>query len=407
MKVAVIGGGFSGMLAAYLLEKEGIDVTIYEKQEYIGGHCKTLVSKNVSTEIGTIFSFTRQIKELLIDLQVDYTERFIYRNFVDENYQSVEHMLKDDVVLLMNELSRLKIILEKHSQYLNDINFGYIPEELMVPLDTFLKKHDLKCVSQIITPYLSSFGFGSIDDVQAYYVFKVFNVDTLYTFISGEKLLFINKGTSELIRKLSEKISDIRYSLEVVNVEVINDKVKVETTYGDDYFDKVLITTKLPTDVIKDKLYNQLMKKIDTNPFIVCVYEVSNKDLVTTYYKSHLGKKSKIQFFYASKQNNRTILVAYAYGTIEKNIIDGITTDIKKLGVNIKQLITVKQWYIFPHLKIHNLTQEFYKEINERQKISNICLIGSLVSKPSIDNLYLSVKNSINEIILCYQNNNN
>lgn len=404
MKVAVIGGGFSGMLAAYLLEKEGIDVTIYEKEEYIGGHCKTLISKNVSTELGTIFSFTRQIKELLIDLQVDYTERFIYRNFVDENYQTVEHMLKDDVVLLMDELCRLKIILEKHSTYLNDINFGYIPEELMIPLNVFLENHDLRSVSQIMTPYLSSFGFGSIDNIQAYYAFKVFNVNTLNAFIGGEKLLFINKGTSELIRKLSEKISDIRYSLEVINVEVVTDKVKVETTYGADYFDKVLITTKLPTDVIKDKLYNQLMKKIDTNPFIVCVYEVSNKDLVTTYYKSHLGKKSKIQFFYASNQNNRTILVAYAYGHIEKNIIGAITNDIKKLGVNIKQLITVKQWYIFPHLKAHNLTQVFYKEINERQKISNICLIGSLVSKQSIDNLYLSVRNSVNEILLCYSN---
>ena len=404
MKVAVIGAGFSGILAAYLLEKEGLDVTIYEKTENIGGHCKTLIIKNVYTELGTLCSFNGQIKELLIDLQVDYTERFIYRNFVDENYQSVEHMLREDVVLLMDELSKLKTILEKHSKYLDHINFGYIPEDLMVPLNTFLKNHDLRFVSQIISPYLSAFGFGSMDDVQAYYVFKVFNVNTIYSFIGGKKSLFINKGTSELIRKLSQKISNIRYSLEVTNIEVVNDKVKVETHFGHDYFDKVLISTKLPTNVIKDKLYNELMKKIDTNPFIVCAYEVYDNGLVTTYYKSHLGEKSKIQFFYGSKQNNRTILVAYAYGNIEKDIIQGITNDIKKLGVNIKQLITVKQWYIFPHLKIHNLTQDFYKEINERQKVSNICLVGSLISKPSIDNLYLSVKNSVNEIISCCGN---
>ena len=401
MKVAVIGGGFSGMLASYLLEKEDIDVTIYEKQEYIGGHCKTLVSKDVYAELGTVCSFTGEIKELLIDLQVDYTERFIYRTFVDEKYHNVEHMLREDVILLMDELSRLQGILEKYSLHLNDINFGYIPKDLMVPLNTFLKNHNLRFVSQIIVPYLSSFGFGCIEDIQAYYVFKVFSINTIFSFIGGKKSLFINKGTSELIKKLSQKISDIRYSLEVTNVEVINDKVKVETPYSSDYFDKVLITTKLPTDVIKDKLYNQLMKKIDTNPFIACAYEVYDKGLVTTYYKSHLGKKNKIQFFYSSNQNNRTILVAYAYGNIEKNTIEGITNDIKKLGINIKQLLSVKQWYIFPHLKTHNLTQIFYKEINEIQKISNICLIGSLVSKPSIDNLYLSVKNSVNEIIEC------
>lgn len=403
MKVGVIGGGFSGMLAAYLLEKKGIDVTVYEKQEYIGGHCKTLVSKDIYAELGTTFSFTKHIKELLIELQVDYTERFIYRDFLDEDYHHVEHMLGEDVVLLMDELSRLKTILEKYSKYLNDINFGYIPRELMTPFNAFLKKHDLRFVSQIITPHLSSFGFGCVEHIQTYYVFKVFNVDTLYSLITSEKLLFINKGTSELIKKLSQRISDIRYSLEVTNVEVVQDKVKVETPYGADYFDKVLITTKLPRDVIKDQLYNELMKKIDTNPFIACAYEVSNKDLVTTYYKAHLGQKGKVQFFYTSKQNNRTIVVAYAYGNIEKGIIDGITNDLQKSGVVIKHLITVKQWYIFPHLKVHNLTQSFYKEINDRQKISNIYLIGSLVSKPSIDNLYLSVKESVSEIIANHQ----
>lgn len=399
MKVAVIGTGFSGMLSAYLLEKEGIDVTIYEKQEYIGGHCRTLETKDIYTELGTVFSFTKQIKKLLIELQVDYRERFIYRNFIDENYNSVEHMSSDDVVLLMDELSKLKVILDQYSVSLNNVNYGFIHEDLMIPLCSFLIKHDLKIIKQVIAPHLSSFGFGNMCNLQAYYVFKIFSVETIYSFIRGDKLLFINKGTSELIKKLCQNISDIRYSLEVKNVEVVGDKVKVETTYGSDLYDKVLITTKLPRDVIKDDLYNQLMKKIDTNPYITCAYEVNNKNLVNTYYKANLGRKGKIHFFHTFRQYHRTILVAYAYGTVQKELINGITRDIQKSGIHVKHLITVKQWYIFPHLKNHNLTQNFYQDINERQKISNICLIGSLVSQPALDNLYVSVKNSINEIL--------
>lgn len=403
MRIAVIGSGFSGMLASYLLEREGISVTIYEKEERIGGHCKTIESKNVYTDVGTVCSFSNEIKELLIELQVDYTEKFIYRTFVDENYKQSEHMLREDVILLMEELSMLKIILEKYSVYLDDINFGYIPNDLMVSLRDFLNKNNLRFISQLISPYLSSFGFGSIDDVQAYYVFKVFNINTINGLIGGKKSLFINYGTTELIKKLSQNISDIRYSLNVTNIEVVDSKVKVDTDYGTDYFDKVLITTKLPVTVIKDNLYNTLMKKIDTNPFIACAYEVTNKYLVTTYYKHNLGKTNKIQLFYVTKQNNRTILVAYAYGKIEKNLIDNITEDIEKLGIEIKQLITVKQWYIFPHLNLENLTQNFYKDIHDREQASNIWLIGSLVSKPSINNLYLSVKNSVNKIIKEYK----
>lgn len=401
MKVAVIGGGFSGMLAAYLLEKKGIQVTVYEKEECIGGHCKTIFSKDMYAELGTVFSFAGKIKELLIELQVDYTERFIYRNFMDETYQLVEHMLREDVVLLMEELSRLQQILEKHAPYLRETNYGHIPEELMVPLNVFLKKHDLRFVCQVIGPHLSSFGFGCMDNIQAYYVFKTFNVDTLLGFLRGEKLLFINKGTSELIKKLSGRISDIRYSLEVNSIEVMeNHKVKIETSYSSEYFDRVLITTKLPNRVIKDRLYNEVMNKIDTNPFMTCTYDVDSKNLVPTYYKANLGKKGKMQFFFSSKQHRRTILTAYAYGRIQKDIIDGITRDIEKSSIPIKQLITVKQWYIFPHLRPHNHSQTFYTDLRERQKVSNIWLIGSLISKPSIDNLYLSIKESINDLLI-------
>ncbi len=399
MKVAIIGAGFSGMLAAYLLEREGIKVTIYEQQEFIGGHCRTLSSKDEYTELGTVFSFTKHIKELLIELQVDYTERFSYKNFVDEHYANVEHISRSDIALLMAEMPKLRKVLDQYAASLNEVNYGYIPEVLMMPLSKFLDDHNFVILSQVIAPHLSSFGFGHIDTVQAYYVFKVFNVDVLDAFIRGDKLLFISKGTSELIRKLSQNISDIRYSLEVVNVEVIDDKVKIDTVYGSDYYDKVLITTKLPQQVIKDNLYNQLMMKVDTNPFIACAYEVADKNLVTTYYKSNLGKKRKLQFFYTSRQHSKTKLIAYAYGHIERDLINEITQDIEALGITINQLITVKQWYIFPHLNSENLTQHFYEDITRKQKNSNICMIGSLVSVPSIDNLYISVKQLVNEIV--------
>lgn len=395
MRIAIIGAGFSGMLAAYLLEKKGVDVTVYEKQEHIGGHCRTIVNKDIYIELGTVFSFTKHIKELLIELDVKYTEGFTYRNFLDENFSKVEHIPRDNVEKLMEELKKLDYILKVYFPSINDINYGYIPKDLMVPLYDFLKINKLDTISEVVAPHLSSFGFGSIHEIQAYYAFNIFNMETIYSFIHGNKLLFINKGMSEVINKLSQNISDIRYSIEVKNIETLDSKVKVETEYGSDIYDKVLITTKLPKYVIKDDLYNQLMSKIDTNPYITCAYEVDNKNIVTTYYKANLGQKGKIQFFHTFKQNNKNILVAYAYGYVNKDLVNSITGDIIKSGVGVKHLITAKQWYIFPHLKEKNLTQSFYKDIVERQKVSNICLIGSLISKPVISNLYASIKQFI------------
>jgi uncharacterized protein len=46
MKIAVIGGGASGMVSAYLLDKQGHHVTVFERQPMLGGHIRTL-NKNV------------------------------------------------------------------------------------------------------------------------------------------------------------------------------------------------------------------------------------------------------------------------------------------------------------------------------------------------------------------------
>lgn len=347
MKVAVIGAGFSGMLAAYLLEKEGIDVTVYEKNNRIGGHCSTLQLRDTYTELGTTFSFSKYIKELLLELQVEYTEQFIHRSFLDKNLSPIEQVSKQNIPKLLNELEQLAIILEPYEPYLKQINYGYVPDELLMTLDDFLKKHDLQTIRDVVAPHLSSFGFGNVHSVQAYYTFKVFGIETINTFIRGEKLLFIKKGTTELINKLSENISDIRYSLEVINVASEGHRVVVETPYDTHYYDKVLITTKLPSGVIKDSVFNHLMKKIDTNPFITCAYETSNKSLPTTYYKDNLGKEEVIQFFHSRLNGNQTNIVAFAYGKITPELITNMSEALMATGIKIRHLITAKQWYIF------------------------------------------------------------
>ena len=46
MRIAIIGGGASGMVTAYLLDKQGHQVTVFERQPALGGHIRTL-NKNV------------------------------------------------------------------------------------------------------------------------------------------------------------------------------------------------------------------------------------------------------------------------------------------------------------------------------------------------------------------------
>ena len=395
MHYAVVGGGFSGLLAAYLLEKKGKKVTLYEKEEILGGHCRTIVNKDIYGEIGTVFSFSDHIKELLFELDVAYTERYTYRNFLDEDFSKSEHVSFEAVQIIMKDLSQLQNLLQGQYPTTENMNYGDIPKDLLQPLDQFLMINNLHSIRSLISPMLSSFGFGCISDIPAYYALNIFTVETILSFIKGEKLLFVNKGMSEIVHKFSQNISDIRYAVNIEGIEEKNNKVVIKTPYGQDAYSQVLITAKLSNSVLRNDFYRQAMEKITTNPYFTCAYEIENQKIVTTYYKPHLGITEKIQFFHIFKQNNKCILVAYAYGLLNPDLVNRTTADIEKSGVKIKRLITTKQWEIFPHVPEEGLRENFYSDLVAHQGNHGIKFIGSLISKPSISNLYASVKREV------------
>ncbi|XP_040375123.1 uncharacterized protein LOC112196848 isoform X2 [Rosa chinensis] len=52
MKVAVIGSGISGLVSAYVLAKEGVEVVLYEKKDYLGGHARIVTCDGVDLDLG-------------------------------------------------------------------------------------------------------------------------------------------------------------------------------------------------------------------------------------------------------------------------------------------------------------------------------------------------------------------
>jgi hypothetical protein len=399
MHIAIVGAGFSGTLAAYLLEKRGIQVTLYEKEETLGGHCRTLMHKDLFIELGTVFCFCDDIRNLFIELDIPFSERYSYRSFIDGQFDTVEQMTGEQVSTLLKELVQLQTILMHYPNTFGPAHYGMVDVDMDLSLEAFLLKHRLTTIAEAIAPHLSSFGFGHINELPAFYAFSIFDAKTINAFIRSEKLLFMDNGFSEIIQKLCQNISDIRYATEVQHIESIGAKVKIDTQYGTDDYDKVLITTKLPDGVIQDPIYSEWMSKIVTNPFISCAYKVDYKDKVTTYFKAHLGQKEKIQFFHTFKHLHKTVLVAYAYGLVDKVLVNTMMQDIERIGISVKHLISAKQWHMFPHVKAAHLSKTFYSDMIESQKNSPIQLIGSLISKPAIASLYRSIKETVEQVV--------
>ena len=58
MRVGIIGGGATGLAAAYDLSQLGHDVSVYEKNDFLGGHASTFNIHGTPVERGYHHWFT-------------------------------------------------------------------------------------------------------------------------------------------------------------------------------------------------------------------------------------------------------------------------------------------------------------------------------------------------------------
>lgn len=67
MRLAVVGAGISGLVAAYeLAVSGGVEVVLYEKEDYLGGHSKTVSIDGIDVDLG--FIVFNRVRELTICL---------------------------------------------------------------------------------------------------------------------------------------------------------------------------------------------------------------------------------------------------------------------------------------------------------------------------------------------------
>lgn len=117
MKIAIIGGGASGMVTAYLLDRQGHEVTVFEREAVLGGHIRTLnqnVQPNHSTcdrilengvlEFPTAFhTFLQLMHELEVELEpvevgsalfLQDGRHFLSGGMIRKNFRSIQRWIE-------------------------------------------------------------------------------------------------------------------------------------------------------------------------------------------------------------------------------------------------------------------------------------------------------------------------
>ena len=182
MRIALIGGGASGMSAAYLLDRQGHHVTVFEREPMLGGHIRTL-NKNVKPnrsdcserlesgvlEFPDVFhNFVALMKDLDIELlpvnvgsslfPIDGSH-FLSGVMIDKNYTGIQRWI---------EYLRFDSLYARSFRLWIETRFSDTEDFYNQPLSKYIKNHSISNIwIKLLTMYSYSMPFKLIDDFPA------------------------------------------------------------------------------------------------------------------------------------------------------------------------------------------------------------------------------------------------
>jgi predicted NAD/FAD-binding protein len=261
MKIAIIGGGASGMVTAYLLDRNEHHVTVFERQPILGGHIRTL-NKNVpfsQSEPGLfleagVLEFPRKFQNFLalmeeLGIELEPVEigsalylkdgnHFLSPEVIRKNFTGWQRII--EYLRLESLYARsLGLWLELRSPKVQELYDQSLSQFMKIPAigNDWLK---------LLTMYSYSMPFEFMDNFPAALAVPAM-LDYVYV-----DWLRIKGGVYSYIEKILERFKgDILLGVEVTEISRTPDSVTIRLSDGEtQQFDKVVFATP-PDQVMK------------------------------------------------------------------------------------------------------------------------------------------------------------
>lgn len=253
MKIAVIGGGASGMATAYLLDRQGHHVTVFERQPILGGHIRTL-NKNVQPnqsdcseilesgvlEFPTAFTdFIALMQELEVELEpVSIGSAMFFQDgssllsgvAIDHNVIGIQRIIKHlrlDTLYVRSAGLWLKTQFSDSRAFANRPLSAYLSSPCT--RNTWLK---------LMVMYSYSIPFELIDDFPAELAIPMLRAYIAVNWVR------VKGGVYTYIEKILSKFrGDVLLNVEIDRIVRSPDAVKIAHSTGEQEFDRVVFAT--------------------------------------------------------------------------------------------------------------------------------------------------------------------
>ncbi|GMQ64231.1 FAD-dependent oxidoreductase [Vallitalea maricola] len=398
-KVAVIGGGISGLVIADGLQEKGYEkVTVFEKDNRVGGKLHTIWYKGKSYELGALFGLPSQnsLKALMKAHNIKNDGPKLSRVNYDASGNRIMQIPKEDLDDFVEELDRFPYILNEYRS-LKRVNIHSIEDSLMLPFSKWCDINDFRVLKTVYVHYFTSYGLGDINVIPALYVLRILDYETLMSFMELPHFCTWEKGVSTFINTLKHKIKDIKLTQNVKEItKMDNGKICVHTEFEQLEYDKVVITAPLNqfTNLCgTDYQMNQYFGSIKYQDFNVYAFIVEKIPKKCGFVLENLSIENKGHVIIWNSRwdssDGEELVMIYAYNSPERSKEESlkiIKSDLLKLGFVNPRFYLFKSWHQCPYVDTSTLKKGFYDKIEEMQGKNNIYIAGEIMSTVSMNN---------------------
>ena len=258
LKIAIIGSGISGLTSAYILNKKH-DITIYEKNDYIGGHTHThkIPENNTTFNVDSGFivynentypNFIRLLDLLNVERQhsnMGFSVKTSYKDFEYSGNSIGSIFAKKSNMFNPYFLNMLKSILRFNKVSIKDLDKIDASTSLIEYLKS--KRFSSYFIKYYIVPMAAAIWSTSpkmILKMPALFFIKFFNNHGLLQVKNRPQWWVIKNGSKQYVKKIINQFNGtINLNTPVIKVSRNENQVIIKTKTNSDVFDAVIFAT--------------------------------------------------------------------------------------------------------------------------------------------------------------------
>lgn len=262
-KIAVIGAGIAGLSCAYELQKAGLDVTVFEKENYVGGRMASRTKDGLTFDIGAdhLCNLYESMQEYCKELGIEWKKMEFEKYGIIKKGKLIP-MEKAVGLLTGLKLAKQYKKIKEHSTNFLDLSTA-AQHDTESAYDAMLRELGKEGVDYLVDPFTSTYQFHTSEEISYGALLAI--LQSVKFQQEGWKLHRMKGGMSALPEALAKKIN-VQLETPVESVEWSNDGVsKLTTKDGEQQFDMVVFACqasaakkilKNPNDLQQDMFNN-------------------------------------------------------------------------------------------------------------------------------------------------------